>query len=1310
MDNKSDSLCATCHKATAVLESDAGPWKWCTEECAKTFFRTQSRRNVPIAAAGDDGDGEETLQFTKLRTELTKKTRFSLAKTREEFGQVFPVENYPYKVMGYNRAKQKILFLNRDRSVAVASLFSHQRLNRDFRGPWTGMRGGIIKAPTGAGKTATVHSILANYSRELVQLRTPQKFYFKDADTRNVPVPDIDWSSRRANVPTMKAALAKRGVSESSLKKMTKPELEAKLWQTQDDHTHRILIYVTKTELVADVRKDFWAQKDRSQAAYTQLLKDNKIKYSNRFAPFRQDVHVMSYKQFDNMLRGKNAAGRNFWAGFDIGHGAKFEQVPLDLQDVPPPSDVIVPVAYWQGENGWQRGNRTHAIEAVLSGTLKLAVEFTAFTSFYPWQLDELSKTLMDVIGAAAPSDKTLSRGKHTIAGLSSLPVNLTSRGSRGRTVYRVRLVVEVSEWTGNNPPAADDWAEFARSVKTKLFAATRQYLASQKLGRIEKAEAEPIIPDSPAGASVGWRLHNIGTEGKPVYQWQRSDDGDYDYNPMDRLVVAFDEAHLMFNPEKLLAQESADADMIIAALQQSEGAVTFFTSATIDMLDGLKMASALTYEKDLDKSKIPAFEKDEEDVLSLLTTVDKNKEAIGNELRGRIGVTTVKGMRDLFPEQVYLDPLYYDISKQHSENVKKSLLLTVKSLMNVINFNSGFSEAYDISLDSYDPDRTLKELLPQNLAFGHTTQDIISSNFPLGRLLLRQLRQADNEEVGRHGLDALTGRGIVTSSPRDDTVRAMAAIMQAVGYQWYYLVEKEQTWEHRSKLNKAKSRGEAVQEEWRSVKWASRPYDRRAADDTLESLGLADFKALDSVVEGETVPPKFVVLSNALLVKQFGESVNLDSHESFGEYVLMKRNFTLPYRLLNLRQLRKVGVPDGTLDILRGASSKPVLHYFPATAEAITRAQQQYADKPELGGVFEDATHAFFFIERANPQRFEKIELPLDMASFDANALENVAFKSATVQASARSDAKEMILALFNNSIEEMRRINLRYILLGRAFGQGFDVFNVTEVFNAEPAPDRATEVQRRGRFARPGSHSGLPYERWVVRYRTLVARYLPDDEASIRSMGDFSDQLIATEATGAYAVVETIETDPVDAAEVPGVSRLAGNVRLHPYQAVRIKIEDPSITLKRLQLERVFDSWAIDSEHNRVIADSDEKPVHSPTNYIISPSFVVNHFRRAGSALPPVEIPDPDALTIQFTQNRKAEFDEALTTANFEKMAELQKEIQDAVGDAVKASAGAAARQAEIQGRTIDDAVAEPPFLRLDCGAQAAGPGPHN
>jgi Tfp pilus assembly pilus retraction ATPase PilT len=166
MSESQELRCTVCG-AEARLESEQSDAQWCSEQCALDYFQS-------IGAAE-----EETVKtgFKALRDALEKSPKAA----QEKFDGAFQKGSYAFKVMGYNRARLSTLYLDRaPHQAAVARLFSYQRVNRDFRGPWTGLRGGIVKAPTGAGKTVTLHTILGNYRRELVPARTPVRYYMKE--------------------------------------------------------------------------------------------------------------------------------------------------------------------------------------------------------------------------------------------------------------------------------------------------------------------------------------------------------------------------------------------------------------------------------------------------------------------------------------------------------------------------------------------------------------------------------------------------------------------------------------------------------------------------------------------------------------------------------------------------------------------------------------------------------------------------------------------------------------------------------------------------------------------------------------------------------------------------------------------------------------------------------------------------------------------------------------------------------------------------------------------------------------------------
>ena len=1274
--------CANCGDNPVTLEADGFDVGWCSKACVAAYISTN---NAELIAAADTENGTGELgSFADLRSKLARNpTNNQLAVIREEFKKVFPVENYPYKVMGFNRAKQGILQLNIDRSVAVALLFSHQQLNRDFRGPWTDMRGAIIKAPTGAGKTATMHSILSNYSRELVPLKTPVKFYLKPEEERITS--DKDWlKGRNVKKPDLEQEVMRRKLmsDEKAVRKLTRAELASRLFESQDDHVNHVLIYVTKTELVPDVRKDFWAQKDRSQAAYTKLMEANGIRYGRSFAPFKPAVHVMSYKQFDNMLRGKNKAGRNLWAGLDIGADVNFEQIDFELEGAQEPSSIIVPTAYHRDiESAWVRGNRTHAIESELFGEVRIVYTFNALTTFYPQTLTEISEAVREALQTGVPAIVAVTR-------------NVPETDRTGNRTY-VRLYFTVEKWSGQSAPDKSQIDRDLKRIQSSAKQRVQRIMTQQKLGRTAGDQLRSLVPASTAQAGRGWTLGEVATgKKKPTYRWVRSDGGDWDFNPMDRVVVGFDEAHLIFNPDKLLAQESADADLIITALKQSEGARAFFTTATSDMLDGMRMADALMKESDTSLAKLVDFGKETAD---LLDEIESNEKRLGNLLAGRISVTTVEGMRDLFPEKKYRSPVSYEIAEEHAQNVLAAQELSVQALMHRINVNlDAFDPAFDIALDSFEPDKLLRTLVLQKPAEGAATAD--PGPFPLGRVLLKKLRDADKSEAKKYGDAELTGRGVMTSSPQDDTLRLVAALMQAVGYQWMYLTENDIEDSIPAKVRNQRDKGQPIPAEWRSVRWGKAPLDSKASKEVLSQI--EKLTPIYTDVEGEKLPPRFVVLSNALLVKQFGESLKLSETKDFYEQAMRMRNFALPYRVKNLSEVKRMGLVDeDTLNELR-KGNKPILHLFPGTPEAREKA-------PDFD-IF-DSAEPFFFIERRKEPRFRKIQLPVDMRNFTVSALEDFAFKSASLNIRTKSDAKDMILTLFNRGIESMRKKNLRYILLGRAYGQGFDVFNVTDVFNTEPAPDYATEVQRRGRFARPGSHASLPYERWVVNYRTLYAKFPPTVE-NFNSQRGFSDLLESPEVEGSYAVLNSIDKDPVELAKRKKIRRksLTKGVDLLPYEAVRIRVEDPNITLKRLQLEKVFNSWAVDLEHNEIKRDSEGEHVYGATNYVVSGQFVADHFSRLLEDRPVMQFDEKEEKARLF-QERKSQLTDASGSPrepDFDEYQEIINQVTLAVQDRAAMTGNTASVYAsyeayvsafqDIQTLNIDRRLAEKPEER--------------
>jgi superfamily II DNA/RNA helicase len=359
------------------------------------------------------------------------------------------------------------------------------------------------------------------------------------------------------------------------------------------------------------------------------------------------------------------------------------------------------------------------------------------------------------------------------------------------------------------------------------------------------------------------------------------------------------------------------------------------------------------------------------------------------------------------------------------------------------------------------------------------------------------------------------------------------------------------------------------------------------------------------------------MVLSNALLVKQ-SVSTALDSFQSIIDYVMREdvRDFTLPYRLLNISKLRRANALDENSLAELATGKNLLLHYFPNTLAARQRVDilEEYTDI--LG---RDAP--VFFVQRKKEGRktFSVINfLEIDVNQFSADQLNNVAFKSVTLSKNSRSDAKDLVISRFKRNIDEMRRDNLRYILLGRAFGQGFDIFNVTEVFNTEPAPDRTTEIQRRGRFARPGSHASLPYDRWQVTYYTFAAKLkTANTQLTEEDIAPYLGEGV-TITPELYQLLANVELDPLTT-----TSPVPNPLVIHPYMAVRIRVAEAEAdgiltSLERLKAEATFDSWAIDKTLNTIQRDSDATPIYADTNYTINSKFLISHYKKQIRELP--------------------------------------------------------------------------------------------
>jgi hypothetical protein len=1182
------------------------------------------------SAASPDAStaGKVTALRRLMGAPLSKTTMASrVERVREAFEQVFPIEEYPFKVMGYNRGGGRVIPLNKERTVALATMFPHQQLVRDSRAPYVSDEGAIIIAPPGAGKTVMCHAVLANFSRQLVRIKTPFRYYLNA---------DVSKKFTRAG-------------SSSAME-------------------HRILVYVTKTNLVGDVAKDLWAQNARSRDLFERMMEEARIadtgtkttfNYSRTsngefsYAPFNKNVHVMSFKKFGNMLLGKNKVGRNFWAGKELDDEDKL--VPIELPPgVKYPGMTPVPAAYWQdAEKNYIRGNRPHDfMQSLLEKDYNLAVRLQRRDELPRPKLLQLGAELKALVLAQAAQYRPFTQ--LSVAGvppLDSLRVSVSQKqtgrpaGSRGRPQNAIELSAVSSElvWTANllEKLSEKDWEGFVASLQLEVDTLFRRLLGPSSKP-VLTAEF-PVYPPA-APNQRGWRLAWTGKQKGKNYRWVPSEEGDYkDFNPVDRLVVVFDEGHLLFSPDNLLkAEEAFDSELIIQAFRESNG-VAFFASATVDVITGVRMAQALTplasyagrrkvqtdQERREEDSIFPTYEGDSE---SFLDEVEARKTELGAAMAGRINFVDVTGMRDLFPDKIIGEELnvYYQINQVHAQRIKEKLGGSVAALMSTINVPFQLQEHHKLFTSLFDPDRLLLEF------FGAASE----TGFPLGRALLQLLRKADfGKEIGE-----LAGRGILSSALVEDTITAVAGLMQAMGYEWYYLIPRTLDDSMRQTRRRLVKNRQAIPEELRTVQFAGPLSSKHASPALVRQLGLEDMLAVPSLINGVETAPRFIVLSNDLLVSR-DESAILNDTASFAAEALMSRDFSLPFRVRNVRSLKDVGASEALREQFKG-TTKPVLHYYPATEAAQERARASLAESGGLSRIFEAGyTEPFFFIQGREDKRIEYTRvtfygenpdapLLVDPASFNRAQLQPIASEYLKMKDDFKSDARELIRTEFNRSIDSMRKNNLRYILLSRHYGQGIDAFRCPEVFPLEPSPDPATDEQRIGRFVRIGSFGDMPYDQWQVRYRTLVASYAEEVpvEAMISAREEPFSEILGPLAGSSdiRAVLDAVDANPLNALKAGSGQPLDLKRPLLPFQAVRVLTENPATTLRRARLLRdTLENWAIDRNYNRPereLASNPAQRFYSPTNYVLSSDAVVAYLRSQLDTLQLDALPDTD------------------------------------------------------------------------------------
>ena len=455
--------------------------------------------------------------------------------------------------------------------IELVALSPSQLYTADTSIPLLGNRGGVKIAGTGTGKTISIFNVVLN------ALQTE----------RTIPSP-IDPS-----IPI----------------------------------PHQVIV-VTKAALVLDTAKDLntlFSREDSEIRQNWERTFDLPPGDPNRprIVPFNHNDYVMSYAQFQNMLLGKAARGRRFWAGqilkgnqdfrATLGEGTKYTK--------------LVPTAYHRTTDGYVKGNMPHTIASkALDRVIILRLKKYAPPTKGP---NKWLKTYQDlwIIGNRYP-DGIKDNGDYYYNWEKKKPANLRrfdeSQDLAGFTKRRTDLIVNafadkffavftrdfsgrpgydkferidpdsiklISQRTGDKFQFTVTWESTTNEAEiAELFQENEllETLFLKSFNPYNNIIADFEIKQQKTSSKSGWKLIKDGKRNRYVPA-----NFDSDFNPCDNITVIFDEAHLLVKTEGLETGEVADFDLISKAMQESN-MVAYFFSATLTLYPLMALVQAL--------------------------------------------------------------------------------------------------------------------------------------------------------------------------------------------------------------------------------------------------------------------------------------------------------------------------------------------------------------------------------------------------------------------------------------------------------------------------------------------------------------------------------------------------------------------------------------------------------------------------------------------------------------------------------------------------------------------------------------------
>ena len=1108
-------MCDLCPNKSRSILCPCGEVGYCSDQCAQeawisfhadacSYDSDDNQELEPNDARVQHLDVESTPTSTtapvEARQSETLESLFKLLQNANasetdflrKFNAAYPQSAYAYTRLNYDRCNKPVLKLDSRGDVAITMFSSIQRLWRDYFGPWTGARVAVLKLPPGFGKTAMGHLLFANYKHEAVL------------------VPDI---------------------ANNSGDLVEQP---------------RIPIWITRPTLAHQVSEDLWAQDDRNPAEIKQKIRDNGGLVAEQSTQFNRTDLVMSYAQFENLLQGRNAAGRRLWAGRRI----------TDKGTVISAMETYtgVPTAYRLVDGRWVRGNAPHSLDTT---TDLRNLELTFARTITKDDLEKIKRIVENNFEATVrqwQNYRWLDDGGRKL----KLPVtlrkaikNLAAVEIRGNRT--LRIIIRWKSREVERLPSAELWTRWVRDG----FLPFTAYNNLQKIysGDID---ARALFQDPTDSVSSGWRLDQttrgatVAKPGRPVLSWVQTDEPEIDYNPLDRCMLIIDEAHNI-----------ADSSLVSAALRDSKNVVVVNMSASIDLYTGLPLLNnGLPKRENTDPRALgPAYNlPDELPVLTesirtytemaktltpLYFDVERNDFtdkflALSDVFKGMISVAKISEMRDVFAEAVYPEDqiIKVPLSDLHASRVsnlinasltageelaeaaapkRTTMRKLVKSIHQAIAvYPERLIDRFNLSSKAY---RDNTDTVAGELIYGVGDESAV---FPAAEEVLRKLHALDVKEMAEKNGN-VTKRMIVSSTADHDYgVIPMATALQAAGYEWVS-IEPQQL--DLSKLSEVKLRnlrkdrrlGVKIAPELRKVKLVPEPMTKHSSgvDEDLrpahsrKQFAVLSEALINSVLVSANLEPTLASLKKDVL---FEDRPNLKtvykfhpSKDALTSQPADSREEFVPFRSDDKARRE-------TTDDLRRVLQGKRVYLWPGYREDMDNWSMFRETGPMSVLLDNRESQPFFFvrtqrtliklgvdIEELNITRDEERQ-NYTWPREDFNPTRDFLtfmhwLRPATeLGEDIKKDAQDTILEAFN-SLDNLFGENIRFLLLGEGFLEGINVKAVTKVVELEPSVTHGNALQRRGRAIRRCGHEGLPFAEWRVEFYTVVHTVPRDD-----------------------------------------------------------------------------------------------------------------------------------------------------------------------------------------------------------------------